>query len=1056
MAQDIKEFLPDGLEDRLRVITELLRDSVLALNEQAKAAKEASTALGNSRNLLDLARAQTEAAKAQRELARAQAELQRAQESANRQATESQRTATEAARTAREQARADTERARAAEIANRQAIASTREAERQAAAAQRTANATNRQSSAYLQLSAAYNRAARAAQDLAVQNGLQDAATVQAVAHARQLHDQLLSIDQAVGQSRRNVGNYASGFSAIGNAVNQIGRELPAFTNSIQTGFLAISNNLPALGDALRGIVRQNAELRAQGQPTVSAFRQLAASIFSWQTALSVGVTLLTLYGKDIVQWAASIFGASSAVDKLKQNQENLNATMRTAYKETGAEIATLDRLYRAATDVTLSIQQRKVAVDRLQEDYPSYFKNLTDEAILNDQARDSYDELRNAIILAGRARAIRKATDEFAEKDLEIEQKMNEAFEQRRKLVASIEAAQRNRSGASSIERPGGGTFSTIEQVNEEMRGLNELLQQRADNRRDLKRTYNFYITEAERLEKATSKLQNDRDARTLKTPGRGPRATDYTNETLNASERVFQAQSALTKQRLQQDIETQKAIFENESNSLDDRIAAYQKFVTDRLAQVDAERKGELYSVQANLDKITEIEKKADKDRTKEEKALVIQKEAFEAEKTAAVEKFAAQEKAINEGIQGDITKLIQSEAKRRTAILSTDLAKSKELLNRELQDRKVALANQYGAGEISETTYRQRLEDLQDEYDRKQLTDARDQTAALIAELEKRGFDARELRKQLAEADKALATETADHEIKEQERIAKARQTYNEKVKQIAKQAATTLVDIVKGQFAREEQGLQRQAQQVDLNKEKEILAVRQTTLSQEEKDQKIAEIESRALSRREDIASKQRALQRRQAVFERSVTISQIIAETALAAVRALGDKSLPGPARIPLAIAISALGALQVASVLAQPLPAYAEGAGIDGKPLHPGGKARVGENNRPEIVLEPGRSPYRVKGDQVRNLAVGAAVIPEHRLEEMGYAMLSNGVIASVGRSTRKSDNADVIAQLNYWGSRHEKAMKRGANVSLIVHGDNKDYYRKRTTYGHS
>jgi len=80
----------------------------------------------------------------------------------------------------------------------------------------------------------------------------------------------LKSVDSTIGKNGRNVGNYASGYNALGNSINQLTREAPAFANSLQTGFMAISNNFAALQDAVKGIIAQNKILREEGKPTES------------------------------------------------------------------------------------------------------------------------------------------------------------------------------------------------------------------------------------------------------------------------------------------------------------------------------------------------------------------------------------------------------------------------------------------------------------------------------------------------------------------------------------------------------------------------------------------------------------------------------------------------------------------------------------------------------------------------------------------------------------------------------------------------------------------
>lgn len=110
----------------------------------------------------------------------------------------------------------------------------------------------------------------------------------------------LIKVDKDIQKNGRNVGNYASGWNGLSNSINQLSREAPAFANSVQTGFMALSNNIPILFDEITKVKNANKELIAQGQPIRSTFSQIAGAIFSWQTLLSVGVTVLTLYGAKI------------------------------------------------------------------------------------------------------------------------------------------------------------------------------------------------------------------------------------------------------------------------------------------------------------------------------------------------------------------------------------------------------------------------------------------------------------------------------------------------------------------------------------------------------------------------------------------------------------------------------------------------------------------------------------------------------------------------------------------------------------------------------------
>jgi hypothetical protein len=84
--------------------------------------------------------------------------------------------------------------------------------------------------------------------------------------------------------------------------------------------------------------------------------------------------------------------------------------------QEAQKELGELQTLYTASQNLNLSYSERKKAVDLLQERYPAYFKNLSDEAILAGNAKKQYDKLVNSILAAATARAAQKELDTLAE----------------------------------------------------------------------------------------------------------------------------------------------------------------------------------------------------------------------------------------------------------------------------------------------------------------------------------------------------------------------------------------------------------------------------------------------------------------------------------------------------------------------------------------------------------------------------------------------------------------------------------------------------------------
>lgn len=147
------------------------------------------------------------------------------------------------------------------------------------------------------------------------------------------LNKKILELEMSTGRFGRNVGNYASGFNPLNFQVQQLTRELPSLTMSLQQFFLAISNNLPMFADELQRAAAANEKLRKEGHATIPVWRQVLSALGSWQTMLVVGITLLTAYGKEIGQWVKELFKGKKAIDEVAIAMEIANEKGE-AYKD--------------------------------------------------------------------------------------------------------------------------------------------------------------------------------------------------------------------------------------------------------------------------------------------------------------------------------------------------------------------------------------------------------------------------------------------------------------------------------------------------------------------------------------------------------------------------------------------------------------------------------------------------------------------------------------------------------------------------------------------------
>ena len=241
----------------------------------------------------------------------------------------------------------------------------------------------------YDKLNLAHQKAVKNAQNLGATYGATSKEFINATDKANKLDAELKAIDATLGKHTRNVGNYSGKFNALGNSINQLTREAPAFANSMNTGFMAISNNIPAFTDAIGQLKENNKELIAQGEKPVSIWKSLGQSLFSFNTLISVGVTLLTVYGAKLIDYAFNTDAAKESTDRLtkslKDNEDQVNKNIKAIEHQTEVDVQLARK--RGANEEEISKIRIKAGVDVVSEYEKQYNK-------LNKQI-DSFDAYR-------------------------------------------------------------------------------------------------------------------------------------------------------------------------------------------------------------------------------------------------------------------------------------------------------------------------------------------------------------------------------------------------------------------------------------------------------------------------------------------------------------------------------------------------------------------------------------------------------------------------------------------------------------------------------------
>jgi len=243
-------------------------------------------------------------------------------------------------------------------------------------------------------------------------------------ASAKKFADYLKNIEGASEQARtqlKTLGNEidktADKMSKSGSSIKKTNQQWMNFALVIQDlpyGFRGIQNNLPALLGNIAG---------------------MAGPIYLVGSALIALVTL----------WDQGFFKMKNATNTLIEVNKEYAKSLKTAMGSAGEEIAKINALTTAASNNELVMSKRLKAVKLLQDQYPSYFGNLSKEQILNGNVATAVDKVKLAIIERAKATAIASKINAIAAEKFTEEEKLYvlalEKTARKKRALATIKA---------------------------------------------------------------------------------------------------------------------------------------------------------------------------------------------------------------------------------------------------------------------------------------------------------------------------------------------------------------------------------------------------------------------------------------------------------------------------------------------------------------------------------------------------------------------------------------------------------------------------------------
>lgn len=217
------------------------------------------------------------------------------------------------------------------------------------------------------------------------------------------IYQQMIKLQEATGNYRLSVGHYQKTWDGLGISISQVVRELPAAAVSLNTFFLGISNNIPMVVDEINRLRKQNELLAAEGKEQISVTKSVVKSLFSWNTALVVLLTVFSMYGKEIIAWIDKTLAGRDAAKSFEDALEDLNDELgKGSTGSYGQQIAVLRRLSENWKDLGDNIKAQTQWIKDNEKEFGKLGITIDN---IND-ANNAFVENTESVVAAYKARA--------------------------------------------------------------------------------------------------------------------------------------------------------------------------------------------------------------------------------------------------------------------------------------------------------------------------------------------------------------------------------------------------------------------------------------------------------------------------------------------------------------------------------------------------------------------------------------------------------------------------------------------------------------------------
>lgn len=414
----------------------------------------------------------------------------------------------------------------------------------------------------------------------------------------------------------------------------------------------------------------------------------------------------------------------------------------------------------------------------------------------------------------------------------------------------------------------------------------------------------------------------------------------------------------------------EANKRIVQDDRKSYEERIEALNNYTSALQASVHA-------NADAQVDKLIRdtaigLGKDPDNEKDRAEVAKMVSnqiilirlKEAQEKEKIAA-SSADMQNKIEEDRIRKELLR-IKNEADLRNQEISgkesqeySYLAEdySKGLIPKEVYEaKKLAISQQY-----AQQRYENEKKMLQDQLNLAGLTEEEEL----------------EIKKRLADADAEYTKYVNDQKIASAEKLA-------EKQQELAQATYEFMDQLVNQHFENQLKKLEEEAEANEEWTQNEMDRIGRLeesgAISKEQAEARKKAVDDQAQAREAQIEKEKKEILRKQAIYQRAMSIAQVSWSTAQGIMNIWAQ--MPPYIAPAMTAVVAALGAVQIASILATPIPEYAKGTED-----HPGGLAIVGDGGKSEMIIANGQIFKTPSTDTLVDLPKHSIVLPDFKAE---------------------------------------------------------------------